>query len=480
MKLPYDPADGRKFWEAIQKIQGYPAGEFMPIGQMLFESGAVYRLPAVLKAAGANPSRPLVLVVDRTPMRRDGKDLKELIASLLKKSGWKVEIAVMQPDATGQVHTDMPHIEKVRAGLKPGCAVLSVGSGVITDIAKHACYLYEQATGERPPYVVYQTANSVSAFTSNMAPTFVDGVKRTLPSRYPDALVCDLETLRDAPREMTVAGVGDMLAAFVSLPDWTLANALGMDPGYSGLPRRLVGPLDRIFLEQAEAIRQGSLEAMSVLAKVIALGGLAMSLSHATTPLSGLEHVMSHVLDLQSETASLAMPPHGTQVALTTLICTEVYRHFLDEFEPQELQVEACYPKAAAMEKLIRDNFATLDPSGRAGAECWSDYQLKLEAWRAQRADFEAALKNWPPLAARLKQETASIDTLVKILRGIGSPLNWSELTPPMDEERVKFAFMNASLMRKRLTVGDLLIFTGWDRERLWKQVWERVGDIRR
>ena len=479
-KLPYDPGDGRKFWEAIEKLPGYPAGESMPIPQMRFESDAVRRLTPVLKTAGAAADRALVLVVDDTPMKRAGEDLKRLVEGLLKQDGWRVEPVVLKPDATGQVHTDMPHIEQVRARLTPGCAVLSVGSGVVTDVAKHACFLFEQAGGGRPPFVVFQTANSVSAFTSNMAPTFVDGVKRTLDSRYPDALVCDLETLRDAPREMTVAGVGDMLAAFVSLPDLTLANALGMDPGYSGLARALVGPLDEIFLEQAAPIRAGSLEGMAVLAKVIALGGLAMSLSHATTPMSGLEHVMSHVLDLQAETGDLPMPLHGTQVALTTLICVEVYRHFLEEFDPAELRLERCYPEAAAMQRQILASFATLDPSGKAGAECWSDYKLKLEAWGAHRKDFEAALRDWPRLVARLREQTTSFETLEKILREIDAPLTWSELTPPMDEARVRFAFMNASLMRKRLTVGDLLIFTGWDRERLWRQVWERGAALRR
>jgi glycerol dehydrogenase-like iron-containing ADH family enzyme len=37
--------------------------------------------------------------------------------------------------------------------------------------------------------------------------------------RYPDALVCDLETLRDAPYAMTAAGVGDLLVAGVSFAD---------------------------------------------------------------------------------------------------------------------------------------------------------------------------------------------------------------------------------------------------------------------
>jgi hypothetical protein len=32
---------------------------------------------------------------------------------------------------------------------------------------------------------------------------------------------------------------------------------------------------------------------------------------------------------------------------------------------------------------------------------------------------------------------------------------------------------MNASLMRKRLTLGDILIFMGWDRESIWQNIWQ-------
>src|SRR4030095_7026315 len=150
--------------------------------------------------------------------------------------------------------------------------------------------------------------------TSNMAPTFVDGVKRTLPSRYPDLLICDLETLRDAPRSMTVAGVGDLLAAFGSYADWWLAHRLGLDNSYTAFARTLMGPLDEIFLEQADGLQKGTLENTAVLAKLIALGGIAMSLSHATAPLSGYEHVISHVLDLIAECRGRPLAQHGTQV----------------------------------------------------------------------------------------------------------------------------------------------------------------------
>src|SRR4026207_1336428 len=334
IKLPYDPAQGIRFWEAIRKLPEFPADEFMAIKEMVFESNALFRTTEILKSVGAHQDVPLVVVMDETPMRREQENLKDFLIGVLQRDGWQIQVAVMRADESGQVHTDMPHIREVQAALSHGCSVLAVGSGVVADIAKHGCFLYQEETGERVPFVVFQTANSVSAFTSNMSPTFVDGVKRTLDSRYPDALICDLETLRDAPSEITAGGVGDMLAVFVSFPDWYLAHRLGMDSTYSELAKNLVGPLDEILLEHAEGIRDGDMESVAVLAKIIALGGLAMSLSHATTPTSGLEHVMSHVLDLQAEIDHAPLAVHGSQVALATLAGTEMYQRFLADFDP--------------------------------------------------------------------------------------------------------------------------------------------------
>jgi glycerol-1-phosphate dehydrogenase [NAD(P)+] len=472
-KLPYDPADGTRFWEAIRKLPRFPAKEFMSIKEMIFESDALFRTTQVLKSVGAHQETPLVVVMDETRMQRAGEDLKELALATLRKEGWHVQICIMRADESGQVHTDMPHIREVQASLSRDCSVLSIGSGVVTDIAKHGCFLYQQETGESVAFVVYQTANSVSAYTSNMSPTFVDGVKRTLDSRYPDALICDLETLRDAPAEMTAGGVGDMLAAFVSLPDWYLAHRLGMDSTYSELAKNLVGPLDEILLAHADGIRRGTMESVAMLAKIIALGGLAMSLSHATTPMSGFEHVMSHVLDMQSEIDHTPLTVHGSQVALAALAGTEMYQRFLSDFKPAAVKMQDCYPSMDTMQARIESSFGSIDPSGKAGAECWADYRQKLEKWHAHRSDFEIVRKDWDSLCAQLSQETRPPEVILQILRSVKAPIRWSELTPPIHEKQAHFAFMNASLMRKRLTLGDLLIFTNWDRENLWKEIWK-------
>ncbi len=476
MTLTYDPGAGDTFKQAISTIPGYPAGEALPIRFMVFESNALARLPEYLRQAGANPAQPLAVVVDRTPMRRNGVDLKQQVLGQLRAAGWQPELIELLPDATGQVHTDFGQIRAVQARLTPATAVLAVGSGTVTDVAKHAAFCVQQAQGGAPlPFVVYQTANSVSAYTSNMAPVFMDGVKRTLPSRYPDGLVCDLETLRDAPLEMTVAGVGDLLAAFGSYADWWLAGRLGMDSTYTEFAQTLMGPLDEIFLQHAAAINARTLDGMALLAKLIALGGLAMSLSHATAPLSGFEHVISHVLDLEAEQAHRPLAQHGSQVALATLLTTAANERFFKTFQPGAAleDLDEWYPTAAVMKARIEAAFGALDPSGTVAAECWADYALKLDNWHAHRADFTAALRDWPAIYTHLRALAKPPERAAQILRAVSAPLRFSDLTPPTTTAEVRFAYLNAPLIRRRLTLGDLLVFGPGDPEAGWNAVWD-------
>jgi len=474
MTLPYDPAQGDAFWATIKDIPGYPtAGIDIPTRVMLFESGALFKLPEVLAAVGADPSQPVLVPMDPTPMQRGQDSLKPLVLDVLREAGWGAEQLVFEPDASGQVHCDVRQIDAVKERLHEGMAVVSVGSGAVTDTVKQACHFYEEETGYHVPYVCYQTANSVVAYLSHTASVTIKGMKRTLLSRLPDALVCDLETLRDAPPEMAAAGVGDLVAAFISLPDWFMANRLGMDETYTEFVQRLMGPLDDILLEKAEAIRSGSLEGTAVLAKLLSLGALSMSVSGVTTPMSGFEHGISHVLDLQGGLEERPLALHGLQVALATIMAAEVYRRLLTELEPAEVNVDACYPSTGTMRERIEKAFAEVDPSGKTGQEVWEIFQKKLDAWHGQRDKFEAVLSDWPSFREKIEETWRTPERTAEILRAVDSPMSFDALTPPIPEEQVKFAFMNGVLMRGRFTIGDLLLFLQWDRETLWQQVWD-------
>ncbi len=470
--LKFDPGDPIHFWENIRQLSGFPKDDFIPLTYMIFESDAIFKISSVLEDLGVARRNPILVVMDTTTMKRGKQELKPTVLRLLHEQGWRIEPVILLPDANGQVHTEMARIRAIQNKIQPESAMISLGSGVVTDIAKHACYLFEQSSAIHIPYLVIQTANSVSAFTSNMAPVFVDGVKRTLPSRYPDALICDLETLCDAPHEMTLAGVGDMLAAYVSLADWYLANQLGMDTTFNSLPQALLENLYGVLLAAAPEIRNPTPHGMEILAKVIALGGLAMSLTHATTALSGYEHVISHILDLINERTGAPLAMHGTQVSLAAILVSRAYQIFLQQFDPSQIDIQQCYPTPDQMQQLIYKTFAVIDPSERAATECWSDYKIKLEGWIANQSALQKFIQNWDAIKITLQNLTRPAEDIEQILKEINAPLHFSQCQPPVDETRARYAFMTAPFMRKRLTLGDILIFFRWDRDQLWKQIW--------
>jgi glycerol-1-phosphate dehydrogenase [NAD(P)+] len=81
-----------------------------------------------------------------------------------------------------------------------------------------------------------QTAASVNAFSDDVSVLLKSGTKRSVPSRWPDALLVDLRTLADAPPAMNLAGFGDIISMWTAPADWYLASAVGMDDSYHPAP----------------------------------------------------------------------------------------------------------------------------------------------------------------------------------------------------------------------------------------------------
>ncbi|HEY6287050.1 MAG TPA: iron-containing alcohol dehydrogenase [Ktedonobacteraceae bacterium] len=463
-----DPANilAVKRWLAAQDD---PQGQLrsVDIDEILIGPGVLLDLPFVLQRAGVTPGSKVLLVVDETPMLREDVDLKRFVRDLLYVAGYDETTCHLENDEYGLLHAEFEDVEGLLWGLEPGTAIIALGSGTVTDIVKHAAYLYDQQHPDQPRmvYICIPSANSVTAYAANMAVLLKDGVKRTLPSRYPTAIISDLRVLASAPKAMTLAGLGDCCARFVAYGDWYLASALGLVDFYSEVPLALLNNLDTILLEAAPGIGQRSHRGEAIVARALLLAGIAQSVVNMSAPISGTEHVTSHILDMIAKHYHRGLALHGAQVGIATLTTARLYQNFLDNFDPNAVNFDSCYPKHEQIQMHISQLFQLVDPTGAMAEECWSDYSRKLAQWHSNRALFEQFCQSWQSIHRKKLASLVCSPTVVQqILSDAGAPRIPQDLEPSISSKEYDFAVKNGHFIRARFVLGDLLYFLGLDK----------------
>lgn len=461
-----DPADLDAMREALAASD--PEGKLHPIGMRRIEIGPEaidLLLEVVSELARGNR---VVLVTDATPILRKGEDLKERVAQILAE-GFEPERAVIGAHE-GELHADEDALAEVEAAVAGADCVVAVGSGTITDLCKEAA-----ARNGNVPLVVVQTAASVNAYAINMSVLLKSGVKRTGVSKWPDALLIDLPTLAGAPPVMSLAGFGDLLATWTAPADWYLAHLVGMEEAYHPAPLNMLFEQGREVLESVAAVGRSEPATLEKLARCLALGGIAAGVIGKTAPLSGTEHLVSHLLDMHAGKRHLPFNFHGAQVGIATVPVAAAWEELFTRLDPAEIDVDACFPQPETMETTVREAFAGLDPTGEIGEECWSDYARKLERWKACRPQFERFLENWPRHRAELREMLLPPERLGQALEESGAPARFGALDPPVPEETAFWALRNCHLMRNRFTVADLLSFIGWWDDGFVRKLCERA-----
>ncbi len=214
------------------------------------------------------------------------------------------------------------------------------------------------------------------------------------------------------------------------------------------------------MLEHAAGIGQRSHEGEAVLARALLLAGIAQSIVNMSAPISGMEHVISHVLDMIADHYQRGLALHGAQVGVATITAVQLYQHFLDSFEPQNINIDACYPDDASLQVYIRQLFSAIDSSGAMAQECWHDYSKKLALWRQNCPQFVQFCTNWHNVhRPKLASLVCSPQIVHSILSQAGAPLVPQDLEPPISQEEYDFAVHNGHFIRVRFVLSDLLFF---------------------
>ncbi len=263
--------------------------------------GAALRLREVLEEHGLLFAHPLV-ATGRSATRRFGEQLREQ---------WSFPSCT--PVAIGSNRE--PELGPVRRAAEENACdvVIGVGGGTVVDVAKLA------AGSAGLPFLAVPTTLSNDGIASPISVVRESaGVfHRSLGTRMPLGVLVDLDLVRSAPLESTLAGFGDLLSNLSALRDWDYARRVAgerMDSFAALLARTSAEGLLSTAEKLAAPKEAFSVEVLTRLAEGLILSGIAMEIAGSSRPCSGAEHLISHALD-----AAGSGRPHGVQVAFCTV-----------------------------------------------------------------------------------------------------------------------------------------------------------------
>jgi len=425
------------------------------LGGVLLGAGVLARLAEVVIELRHTGGDVVVLADERAMAGADG-EVKAGAVAALADAGLPVRrVTIGDQDAV--THADAETIGTAARAIDGAAVLVSVGSGTVADIGKT---LSARAAGL--PHVIVQTAASVNGFADDQSVLLVDGVKRTTQARWPDVLLIDTDVISRAPAELNRAGLGDLLASYTAPADWLLARLVGQDDRYSPAAVALIRAYVDPVLEGAVGIGEGDPAALENLAGALTLGGISMGVAGVTAPGSGMEHTVSHLIEMAERPGEVSAL-HGAKVGPLSVLGAMLWSRVRAVVRDGGLE-RLRFPDETTMRARVLAAFVALDPSGRMGEECWRDYARKLDRWHSAREGLEGVRAGWTAAELELDGVLAGPERLVDALRAAGAPCRLGQLGIP--DTTVRWALANCHLMRDRFTVADLAFFLGvWEEE---------------
>lgn len=323
--------------------------------------------------------------------------------------------------------------------------ILVFGSGVLNDTGK----ILANLTGV--PYILVATAPSMDGFASAASSMERSGLKVSLNSRCPDAVIGDTRILAGAPAHMIASGIGDMLAKYVSIVEWKIAALLIGEEYCETVAEIVRSALAACVKNGAPAVR-GDREAVLAVMNGLVISGLAMNYAGISRPASGMEHYISHIIDMRALEFGTPSDLHGIQCGIAALMTIRAYEKLKNVTPDRE--------KALAYVRTFdpEEWNAFLREKLGHGAEAIVAGEAKEKKYDREKhaARLEKILGHWDDILGII-DELPSSEELESFMKEIGHPTSFTEIG--LTEQDANDAFLMAKDIRDKYVLGRLL----WD-----------------
>ncbi len=386
--------------------------------EVIVKEGALFELPRLLVQYNA---KKVYLIADKHTYAAAGKTLTEIIQNTVKVASCIFKEDALEPDEFSVGRAIMYY--------EADCdVVIGVGSGVINDISK----IVANVAGK--PYIIVGTAPSMDGYASATSSMTRDGLKISLPSKCADVIIGDLDVLCQAPAKMMASGLGDMLAKYVSICEWRIANLITGEY-YCEDIAQLVREALKKCADNAEGLLKRDKEAVKAVFEGLVIGGVAMAYAGVSRPASGVEHYFSHVWDMRGVEFGTQVDFHGIQCAMATyhaIRLYEVVKTHTPDYEKARAYVAAF--DQSAWEQTLRQFLGK-------GAEAMIALEKKEGKYRKDThpARFQIIAENWNTILQIIEEELPSSEEIEKLLDTIGISTDLNTLGVDANCARITF-----------------------------------------
>lgn len=405
--------------------------------KIVTEKGAINKLPQLLLEMDLKSA---FIIGDKNTFKAAG----EKVIDILENAGIKTKKFVFMDE---NLEPDERNVGLAIMNFDPTFdTVIGVGSGVINDISK----IVSNVSGKK--YIIVATAPSMDGYASKTSSMYMQGLKISLNSKCADMILGDLDILSEAPVNMMVSGLGDMIAKYVAIAEWRISNIVTGEY-YCEYIAGMIRDALKKCVDNADGLLKRDENSVRAVFEGLVLGGVAMNYAGISRPASGVEHYLSHIWDMRGLEFGTNVELHGIQCAVGTMYAAKIYEKIKNYTIDKE--------KALGFAKNFNFNKHSGDLRNflGKGAEAMISLEEKEGKYdltkHSERLDI--IIKNWDKIIKIVKEEIPIVSELESIYKKIDMPICLKEIG--IDESILKDTFVASKDIRDKYVLSRLC----WD-----------------
>ena len=366
----------------------------------------------------------------------------EKVLASLKKNNVNCEIKILD-----EYETSKKFAEDLANSLSNYQNIITIGSGSVIDISKFV------SSKNNQNLYIFCSSLSAAATTSTVS-LLNKGIKESVKSKIPDAIIIDLENLKNAPPRLLRSSLGDVLCRSTCQIDWLTSHLL-LNTEYDETPFALQYEDEAFLLKNSKKILQGDYDTLAALSRMTLLNGIAAIIIGSTHAGSMGEHLISHYIDMfmgNQHPNTL----HGEQVGVATILISKMQNQFIKNktLKFNELNIDE-----KIFQELFGDNLSSK-----------MFEQFKSKYFNADKIEFINDLleKNWSLFRVKLAKYLLPTDNIIKALVECGACVSNEDLK--ISGKFFNEAIHNSFLLRDRFSYLDIAHYTKTIQEYLVKE----------